>query len=70
MIAIDHGDGITSIYGHLGSIGVREGEVVEAGDRIGAAGATGLTEHPALHFAVWMNGSFIDPTILIPHLHE
>ena len=44
-----------SYYGHLDEIDVKEGDVVEAGTRIGKSGNTGDSTGPHLHFGVFMN---------------
>ena len=52
-IKIRHSDkGITTLYGHLQSIGVNEGETVKRGDIIGTVGSTGRSSGPHLHLEV------------------
>jgi murein DD-endopeptidase MepM/ murein hydrolase activator NlpD len=51
-VVIDHGYGILSLYGHLSSIGVQAGAMVERGQEIGRSGATGLAGGDHLHFTV------------------
>ena len=60
-IMIDHGNGYKTLYGHLSSIGVSEGQRVSQGAVIGAVGSTGNSTGPHLHFEVYANGSRIDP---------
>ncbi|HEY9696185.1 MAG TPA: M23 family metallopeptidase [Trichocoleus sp.] len=60
-IGIDHGQGITSIFIHLSRIEVKEGDMVQAGQRIGALGATGSATGPNLHWGLNVNGESIDP---------
>lgn len=60
-IMIDHGNGYVTLYGHLSSIAVSEGQSVNQGDTIGAVGSTGNSTGPHLHFEVIQNGSRIDP---------
>ena len=60
-IMIDHGNGYVTLYGHLSSIGVSEGQTVNRGDTIGAVGSTGNSTGPHLHFEVIQNGTRIDP---------
>lgn len=60
-IVIDHGQGVMTIYLHLSSIGVIEGEMVEKGDIIGKLGATGLTTGPHLHFGLYVHGTPVNP---------
>lgn len=52
MIRIKHADGTSTMYGHLNKIGVKAGQSVKAGDRIGAVGSTGHSTGPHLHFEV------------------
>ena len=60
-IMIDHGNGYVTLYGHLSSISVSEGQSVSQGATIGAVGSTGNSTGPHLHFEVLQNGSRIDP---------
>jgi murein DD-endopeptidase MepM/ murein hydrolase activator NlpD len=55
-VILDHGLGVYSGYFHLSEILVSEGEVVEAGDLIGRAGATGRVTGPHLHWSLWVDG--------------
>lgn len=54
FVVIDHGQGEFSLYGHLrqGSVRVRPGDSVAAGDRLARAGSSGLSTEPHLHFQV------------------
>lgn len=61
MVEIDHGQGITTRYGHLSSILVSVGDTVAAGDTIGRAGSTGRSTGPHVHYEVRRNGDAIDP---------
>lgn len=60
-VIINHGNGITSLYGHTSQLFVREGQVVQKGEAIAAVGSTGLSTGPHLHFEVRQNGEPIDP---------
>lgn len=62
-VTIDHGDGWHSQYCHLrkGSISVRRGEFVQAGDQVGLIGLSGATEYPHVHFEVRRERKPIDP---------
>jgi Peptidase family M23 len=62
-VAIDHGDGWETQYCHMrrGSIAVREGDMVQAGDVLGQVGLSGNTEFPHLHLAVRRDGAELDP---------
>jgi len=61
LVAIDHGRGISTAYGHQSSIAVSVGEVVAQGQTIGFVGCTGHCFGPHLHFEVRINGSPVDP---------
>jgi murein DD-endopeptidase MepM/ murein hydrolase activator NlpD len=62
-VVLDHGRGLLSVLAHLETAAVREGDRVEAGRVIGAAGQTGLALHPHLHWAVYLHGVPIDPRV-------
>ncbi len=61
LVAIDHGGGISTAYGHQSSIGVSVGEVVAQGQTVGYVGCTGHCFGPHLHFEVRVNGAPVDP---------
>jgi hypothetical protein len=62
-VVIDHGGGWVTAYGHMakGSLRVKAGDPVAAGQPIGRIGLSGLTEFPHLHFIVQRNGAVVDP---------
>lgn len=61
VVGIDHGQGVTSIMMHLSRIDVREGQMVKAGQRIGAVGSTGAATGPHLHWGLYVHGISVDP---------
>jgi murein DD-endopeptidase MepM/ murein hydrolase activator NlpD len=64
-IFIDHGDGLITMYCHLDRIGVKDGEKVNRGQRIGRSGMTGRATGPHLHWSVILNGAMVDPDLFI-----
>jgi murein DD-endopeptidase MepM/ murein hydrolase activator NlpD len=60
-VLIDHGLGLATLYGHLSSVDVSEGDRVEAGQTLGLSGATGLAGGDHLHFAILVGGHYVDP---------
>jgi murein DD-endopeptidase MepM/ murein hydrolase activator NlpD len=61
MVEIDHGNGITTRYGHLSEIDVVVGQVVAKDGIIGRTGSTGRSTGPHLHYEVRVDGAAIDP---------
>lgn len=60
-VIIEHGYGIKTHYYHLESVSKSEGTIIQKGEILGIAGKTGLTADTTLHFAVSVNGIFVDP---------
>ncbi|MCZ8521423.1 MULTISPECIES: LysM peptidoglycan-binding domain-containing M23 family metallopeptidase [Paenibacillus] len=60
-IVIDHGNGYETLYGHLSRIGVKEGEAVEKGEKIGVMGSSGNSTGVHLHFEMIKDGRQLNP---------
>jgi murein DD-endopeptidase MepM/ murein hydrolase activator NlpD len=61
MVEIDHGNGLTTRYGHLSAIRVKIGESVRIGQTIGDVGSTGRSTAPHLHYETRIDGDAVDP---------
>lgn len=60
-VTINHGDGFSTLYGHLTHYVVASGQSVSGGQVIGYMGSTGWSTGPHLHFTVYYNGSTVNP---------
>jgi murein DD-endopeptidase MepM/ murein hydrolase activator NlpD len=65
-VIIQHGTGVSSLYGHLSSIDVSVGNNIGKGEFIGRVGMTGVATGPHLHFEVRINGDPKDPMLFLP----
>lgn len=66
FVAIDHGNGISTCYGHNSRLLVQVGNKVQKGQTIAVSGSTGLSTGPHLHFEVRRNGTPINPIPYLP----
>ena len=60
-IVVDHGYSLQSIYGHLSSIAVKEGDLVKRGQEMGKSGSTGLAGGDHLHYSMQVEGVEVNP---------
>jgi murein DD-endopeptidase MepM/ murein hydrolase activator NlpD len=69
VVVLAHDGGLVSMYAHLENrvfpLPVKAGDTVEAGDRIGNVGLTGMTTGTHLHWSVWRSGELTDPLSMI-----
>jgi murein DD-endopeptidase MepM/ murein hydrolase activator NlpD len=61
MVEIDHGNGLSTRYGHLSEIHVKIGDQIKIGQVIGAVGSTGRSTGPHLHYETRIDGEAVDP---------
>ena len=63
-VFLDHGQGVITMYFHLSRVNVANGQVVEKGQVVGLAGASGRATGPHLHFGMRLLGQSVDPMAL------
>lgn len=61
LVTVAHGNGVRTMYAHLSRVGVRVGQRVASGQRLGRLGASGHATGPHLHFEVRLRGAAVDP---------
>lgn len=61
LVIVDHGDGVTTWYGHLSTIHVVPGQILKRGDSVGNVGVSGRTTGPHVHYEVRINGAPVNP---------
>jgi murein DD-endopeptidase MepM/ murein hydrolase activator NlpD len=61
-VILDHGMALQSLYGHLSSFQVQEGQDVHKGQTLGLSGQTGMAGGDHLHFSMMVNGQFVNAT--------
>jgi murein DD-endopeptidase MepM/ murein hydrolase activator NlpD len=68
VVYIDHGNGISTRYGHLSRIDVEIGQTIKRGEQLGLVGSTGRSTGPHLHYEVRINGQPVSPLLYLPQL--
>lgn len=63
LVALDHGKGLQTRYGHMSQLNVAQGQQIHKGDVIGYVGSTGLSTGPHLHYEIRLNGQAINPAV-------
>jgi murein DD-endopeptidase MepM/ murein hydrolase activator NlpD len=61
MVEVDHGNGLSTRYGHLSQIEVNVGQSLKAGQPVGRLGSTGRSTGPHLHYETRIDGEAVDP---------
>jgi murein DD-endopeptidase MepM/ murein hydrolase activator NlpD len=61
MVEIDHGNGLSTRYGHLSEIDVKVGDAIMIGQVVGLVGSTGRSTGPHLHYETRIDGEAVDP---------
>jgi murein DD-endopeptidase MepM/ murein hydrolase activator NlpD len=61
MVEVDHGNGLSTRYGHLSEIEVKVGQTLKAGQSVGRLGSTGRSTGPHLHYETRIDGEAVDP---------
>ena len=64
-VIVDHEAGYQTVYQHLSSLSVGEGDVVEQGQLLGLSGASGWVTGPQLHVALLKDGDYLDPPLFM-----
>ena len=64
-VIITHGNGYATLYGHLASFAVRNGQLVYRGQTVAYEGSTGNSTGPHLHFEIRYNGNYLDPCLYL-----
>ena len=69
-VILDHGHGVTSLYAHMDSVEVKEGQRVTQGERLGTVGKTGRVTGAHLHWGMSWFDERLDPALLVPPMPE
>lgn len=66
VVIVDHGDGLKSLYAHMGKINVGVGNLVEPATVLGTVGLTGRTTGPHVHLEIYDRGVSVNPANILP----
>ena len=66
VVYVDHGSGLITMYGHMDSVDVEQGQHISKGDAIGKVGKTGRVTGPHLHWGIYLNRTPVDPMLFLP----
>ncbi len=69
-VLIDHGQGMVSMYCHMETINVSEGQVINTGDLIGKVGSTGRATGPHLHWSMNLNNTRVNPMLFLNKIDQ
>lgn len=64
-VVVDHGNSITSLYGHLSAVNVVKDQEVKPGDIIGLEGSTGHSTGSHVHFEIRVYGVPVNPRVFM-----
>ena len=67
IVGLDHGQGVASAFLHLNTVLVKEGDLVQVGQKIGTVGSTGAVTGPHLHWGLYVHGVSVDP---VPWMYQ
>jgi murein DD-endopeptidase MepM/ murein hydrolase activator NlpD len=66
MVEIDHGNGLTTRYGHMSKIEVEVGDTITRGQQLGQIGSTGRSTGPHLHYELRLDDRPVNPRHYLP----